>query len=132
MARKKIIETPEEFDMLVLGYLAKIEELQEPITLTGLILHLGLSSRQSLSEYAELEEFSDSVRMAKLYVEHGYEKLVARGGATNGAVFVLKNFGWSDKNIMEIQGGETPVGVVSMSRDEYLDARRKMLEEDDI
>ena len=129
---QQIIANAAEFDLLVMMYLARIEEEREPITLTGLILGLGLSSRASLDHYQKQEEFHDSVKRAKLFVEHGYELLCARGGAGAGPIFVLKNFGWTDKSIHELQGaGGGPVATISLSTEEYINARKKMLAEDD-
>lgn len=94
--RPRKIESPQEFDELADAYFARCEAREEPVTLTGLILSLGLSSRESLDEYGRREEFSDSVKRAKMYVEWEYEKKM-HSPACTGAIFALKNFGWKDK-----------------------------------
>ena len=93
--RPRIIKSPEQFDQAVEEYLAQVAQEKTQITLTGLILALGLSSRQSLAHYEGRSEFCDSVRRAKLLVEHEYEKRLF-GAACTGAVFALKNFGWKE------------------------------------
>lgn len=96
MARPRIISSPEEFDERVDSFLAQCRVEESPVTLTGLILHLGLSSRESLDEYGRRPEFSDSVKYAKLLIENGYEKKLHEQSCT-GPIFALKNFGWKDK-----------------------------------
>lgn len=95
-----IIESSDKFDDLVSEYQAKCKEDGKPMILTGLILHLGLSSRQSLDQYAERDEFYDSVKRAKLMIEAEYEQRLFGNSAT-GSIFALKNFGWSDKQELD-------------------------------
>ena len=98
--RPRKIESPEEMDRLVDEYVGECIGDEKPITLLGMILHLGLNSRQSLDEYMSYDGFSDSVKRAKAIVEHEYEiRLIEGGGA--GAIFALKNFGWKDKQEIE-------------------------------
>lgn len=91
--RPRKLRTPDELEARAGLYFEQCSNLEHPITLTGLIYALGLSSRQSLSHYEKREEFCDSVRRAKLRVEMAYEeKLHTRN--PSGAIFALKNFGW--------------------------------------
>ncbi len=76
---------------------------EDPLTLTGMILHLGLSSRESLDEYGRRPEFSDSVKRAKLLVENQYERKLD-GSRPTGAIFALKNMGWADRQEVEVHG----------------------------
>jgi len=99
--RKPIIKNAKQFDKLAQIYFDACQMSNEPVTLTGLILALGLSSRQSLAEYEHRDEFSDSVKRAKLRCEHEYEKKLS-GPNPTGTIFALKNFGWSDKQDVEI------------------------------
>lgn len=75
-------------------YFAKTPENR--ITVTGLALHLGFTTRQGLLNYEEKPEFVDSIKRAKLKVEQAYEnRLIDRGNG--GDIFALKNFDWKDK-----------------------------------
>ena len=96
MGRPRIIATPEEMDQRVDEFVALCAAQERPVTLTGMILHLGLNSRQSFDEYASRANFSDSVRRAKLIVEMEYEQRL-HGNSPTGSIFALKNFGWKDK-----------------------------------
>ncbi len=115
--RPRKIESPEEMDRLVDEYVRECISDEKPITLLGMILHLGLNSRQSLAEDLQYDGFSDSVKRAKAIVEHEYEiRLIEGGGA--GAIFALKNFGWKDKQEIENSGGMTLTIETGIARDD--------------
>lgn len=72
-------------------------------TITGLALHLD-TSRETLMEYQERPDFIDTVKKAKLRIEHAYEiRGMEKGGAFD--IFRLKNMGWKDKYENELSGG---------------------------
>ncbi len=108
VGRPKIIKTPDEFDALVNSYLAMCRANEEPILLTGMILALGLSSKESFYHYEEYPEFYDSVKRARLLVELEYEKRLNVNSSAAGPIFALKNFGWADKieNVLSGKPGE--------------------------
>jgi len=64
-------------------------------TITGLALALD-TDRITLINYEEKPEFINTIRKAKLMVEHSYELDLKKDGKT-GTIFALKNFDWSDK-----------------------------------
>ena len=70
-------------------------EPEDQWTITGLAMALD-TSRQTLVEYEEKDEFIDAVKKAKLKVENGYEKDLKKSGRS-GTIFALKNFDWKDK-----------------------------------
>lgn len=112
--RPRKIDSPEHFDDLVESYVVACKTDEVPLTLTGMILALGLSSRQSLDEYANYEGFSDSIKRAKLLVENQYE-IALHSPAATGSIFALKNFGWKDKQDIEHSGN---LNLSSMSDEE--------------
>ena len=68
----------------------------EPFTITGLALALGFASRQTLVEYESTELFGDTVKKLKMRCENYCErKALKTNGA--GAIFALKNYGWTDR-----------------------------------
>lgn len=105
--RPRVIESPEKMDELVDEYFANCRATDEPITLTGMILHLGLNSRAALDAYATYDGFFNPVKRAKLLIESEYEKDLKRGerGAA-GSIFALKNFGWRDQQAVEMTGSD--------------------------
>ena len=106
LARPRKIESVEAFDELVDTYIDSCKTSESPVTLPGLICALGLSSRHSLAHYEKRKEFCDSVKRAKLYVEMEYEKRL-QGNSSTGAIFALKNFGWSDRQELALDQATT-------------------------
>ena len=102
--RPRKIKSVRQFEERAEAYFRECEAREEPVLLTGLILALGLSSRSALDEYAQRPEFLNSVKKAKLRVEMEYEKAL-HGRSPTGAIFALKNFGWTDKQDVEVSGG---------------------------
>ena len=114
MARPRKIESPEMMDALVDAYVWECRNNHEPLTLSGMILALGLFERNSLDKYATYsEDFAHSVKRAKLIVAHAYE-INLRGNNVTGSIFALKNFGWSDRQQLEHtspDGSMTPTTI---------------------
>lgn len=86
-------------------------------TITGLAIHLGFASRQSIYDYAKKEdEFSYILKKAALRVENNYEKLLAEKGLATGAIFALKNMEWKDKHETDLTSKgeklETNIAIV--------------------
>ena len=97
-------ETAEELEELVIEFFQSLEKKDDegkiyylPATITGLALHLGFCSRQSFYDYEKVEEFSYTIKKARMMVENGYEKSLFSKHST-GAIFALKNMGWKDKS----------------------------------
>lgn len=75
------------------------DEFTKPPTVTGLALHLGFCSRQSLIDYENKGAFFDTVKRAKSRIEQFNEEMLYRDGQVTGTIFNLKNnFKWRDKS----------------------------------
>lgn len=83
-------------------------------TWTGLALHLGFCSRDSLNDYKKKEGFSDPIKKALLRIEQKYEKGLSERNPA-GSIFALKNFGWKDKHDIT---NETIIRHLTVSDDE--------------
>lgn len=70
-------------------------KVHEPLTITGLALALD-TTRQTLMDYQERDEFTDAIKKAKTKIENFAEKKIFTSNPT-GAIFALKNYGWKDK-----------------------------------
>lgn len=90
--------TPEELQADIDAYFNNTPE--DEWTITGLALALN-TSRQTLIDYQNKDEFSDTVKKAKMKVENGYEKDLKKHGRS-GTIFALKNFDWADKQQTDI------------------------------
>lgn len=86
---------------------------QQPLTATGLALHLGVS-RQTLLDYKKAEHYSDEIEdevrqelmdtVEKAYqrIEAFNEQMLFKNGLANGVKFNLtNNFGWVDKSVVD-------------------------------
>ena len=73
------------------------EEEDKFPTVAGLCLALDLT-REGLLTYQGREEFSDTIKRAKMIVGEAVEQVLMSGKAPAGAIFNLKNnFGWKDQ-----------------------------------
>ena len=106
MGRPAIWDDPEAFDKAVDEY---FNDQNRGATWTGLALHLGFSSRDSLNDYKKKPEFSDSVKKALLRIERKYEEAIVERNPA-GAIFALKNFGWTDKQEIDHTTGGEKIG----------------------
>lgn len=66
-------------------------------TITGLVYHLGFEALQSFYDYEKKEEFTYTIKRARLRIQMLYEENLQLSNPT-GSIFALKNFGWVDKS----------------------------------
>ena len=106
--------TVEDVERIINQYFSITPENE--YTITGLALLFG--SRQSLIDYENRDDYSDIIKTAKLRVENSYEKQL-RGKNSVGAIFALKNFGWRDKQEVEMNTNNNglTVNFVNKSKD---------------
>lgn len=106
------------------AYARECREKKIPLTLTGLALELGFASRQSLYDYAQKKEFKQVIDELKLECERYYEERLTNGGNPVGAIFALKNFGWNDKQQVDVNS------TLSLSLAQAIEAGRRNVIED--
>lgn len=95
--RPKSYNQVEKMKTKIDNYFNECNKNQEPYTITGLCIALDIC-RDTLSEYMKQDEFSDTIKKAKLKVENYLEKHLITDTSTSGIIFNLKNnFGWKDK-----------------------------------
>ena len=132
VGRPRAIDSPETFDMLVDSYIDMCKQANEPILLTGMILSLGLNSRESFYQYQDYPEFTDSVKRARMLIEMEYEKRLNSGSNAAAPIFALKNFGWTDKQEVDLSsqdGTMTPSPAVVISGKEVKEVLSKLNDE---
>lgn len=87
----------------------KVETKQVPYTITGLAYYLD-TSRETLLDYQERPEFSDTIKKAKLKCENYAESMLFSTTPT-GSIFNLKNnYGWKDKT--EVENINDPINAL--------------------
>lgn len=92
MARPLKYSDPQKLEKAIDSY---FKDNERP-TLSGLAIHLGFESRQTLYNYKERNEFLDIVKKARAIVESKYEERLIYENNPGGVIFALKNMGWSD------------------------------------
>ena len=117
--RKPIFETPEILQekiddyfndgvkkrTVIVGKGEYKEAVELPVrTITVHCYFLGFESRQSFYDYEKYEEFSYTIKRARLFIEQEYEEHLQVGNTT-GAIFALKNMGWIDKTQTDLTTG---------------------------
>lgn len=90
------VETPEKFDKAVEEYVEYKTKKKEPLTISGALLWMGIYDQHTLARYAERDGFAPSVKRLQVVVREGYERRMHTTQPT-GAIFALKNMGWSDR-----------------------------------
>lgn len=89
--------------IIIIGKGDDKQSIEIPVpTITGLCIHLGFCSRQSFYEWERNEEFGDTVKKARLFIECEYESLL-QGHNVAGAIFALKNMGWMDQQDINVK-----------------------------
>ena len=116
-------KTPEELQKQIDKYFEDCQANNEPLTITGLALALD-TYRDVLMDYQNKDEFSNTIKKAKLKIENAYEKRLIQNGRS-GDIFALKNFGWTDKQ--EIENNVSINSYEQLSVEEL----KKLADEDD-
>lgn len=89
-------------------------------TITGLVLYLGFCDRASFYDMEKIEKFAHTIKHARTWIESTYEQLLKQGNAS-GAIFALKNFGWTDLQKIEHSGGVNVTSRTTSMSDEELE-----------
>lgn len=123
---KKGKETSKEW-VPVLDRSGKIKKvLVRPFTITGLALALD-TSRETLLDYEDRPEFSDTIKRAKEIIHNYVEEQLMTRAAPTGVIFNLKNnWGWKDKT--EVDANNTNLNANVESDLFNPEQRQKILE----
>lgn len=105
-------KTPEELVEIITDYFKNCEKKRRPYTISGLALHIGLSTetlRRYEKEYGDTE-YADIIKRAKQTVEVYTAEATFDNKKFQGAKFNLQNnFGWSDKQDTNLSGEITEI-----------------------
>ena len=98
------------------------------VSITGLALHLGFASRQSLYDYEKNDQYSYTIKRARTLIENEYE-FQLQSGNTTGAIFALKQFGWTDKIDQNVSGRLDTSAMSDEELDRLIAEKIKKLDE---
>jgi len=80
------------------------ENCNDKPTICGLALGLGFMNRVSLLDYIKKGgKYANVIKKAKGRVEAAYERDL-RSSRVSGAIFALKNMGWTDRQDLTLKG----------------------------
>lgn len=97
MSRPLKFKSVEELQEKIDQYFMMCDEKDKPYTITGLALALD-TTRRTLLDYEEKDEFSHTVKKAKLRCENYAEENLFTSKNTAGIIFNMKNnYDWRDK-----------------------------------
>lgn len=102
MSRPPLFTSPDEFTAVAEAYFAERQAKEQPFTVNGLALALGMT-RETLLRYGEKEGFSDAVKAVRARLEDHWESRLGGPNAA-GTIFWLKNQGWSDRQDLNLSG----------------------------
>lgn len=115
MARPLLFKNKDELQSRIDAYFESCYSIDDkgartqvrPYTITGLAVSLD-TSRQTLVNYEDKEEFFDTIKKAKDIIENWTEEQLYRTTQVTGVIFNLKNnYEWKDKTETDITtGGE--------------------------
>ena len=101
----------EELQKKIDDYFHDRDATGKPYTITGLALWLDASSRECLLNYQEKDDYFDTITRAKLRCQEFAESQLYTAKSSNGAIFALKNYGWSDARQVDIQNTTKTITV---------------------
>lgn len=78
----------------------------EPVTLTGLALYLGFTSKEAFDEYEQKKHYNEILINARFRVMAYYESRLHYPSPT-GAIYALKSMGWEEKVKTPQSSGKT-------------------------
>lgn len=98
-----------ELEEKVESYKAYLELTGKPPTIAGLAYYTGLD-RKTIYNYEKKDEFFHAIKRFRDWVMMNYEELAIEKG-NGGIVFLLKNYGYNDKQEIE-HSGEIGVSIL--------------------
>lgn len=128
-------QSVEELQLLIDSYFLKMDNEKRPYTITGLALALD-TFRDVLLDYEEKDEFSNTIRKAKLKCENYAEESLWKPKVASGVIFNLTNnykrwkqkqeHGFTDKNGNDI----APQPIMNVQKDNVNEQDNKSKQED--
>jgi len=98
----RVFKNAEELQIRLDKYKAYLEETGKPPTIAGLAYYTGMH-RSTIYLYEKREEYDSVLVDFRDWVLMNYEEFaIEKGGG--GIIFLLKNYGYTDKQEMQLSG----------------------------
>jgi len=112
--------SPREIAMTGIEYFRGCLAYNQPITRSGLSMFIGCGGTTGLNRYKGFEYFREVIEVLTGFVEMYNETALHTRQNPIGAIFVLKNMGWSDNMDLNIKG------IPNLSVEERLAAKDRI------
>ena len=101
VGRPNKFKSVEEMQKAIDNYFKDCDANERPYTISGLAYALD-TTRRTLLDYEENDDFSHTIKKAKAKIEQFVEERLFVGNNTAGVIFNLKNnYNWKDKQEIE-------------------------------
>lgn len=117
--RPKIFKSPDEIEKKVEEYKKYLREEDKPPTMAGLAYFLGVD-RKTLYNYSNEDEFFHTIKKYRDWILLNIEENCAIKGH-GGAIFLAKNYGYTDKQEINYTKKPTPTVIVDDSEESNQD-----------
>lgn len=118
VGRPRFYTTADELEDVIGEYFAYCQENKNKLTIMGLILFCGFSDRASFYDYEQKQEFTHVIKKARAIITMHYEEKLQEA-FPQGAVFALKNMGWSAEEKVETTVKTATSFYISGEEDEF-------------
>lgn len=95
--------TPEQLKQKIEEYKGYLKETGKPPTIAGLAYFTGID-RQTIYNYKQKDEYFDTIKECREWILATYEEVAINKGHS-GIIFLMKNYGYTDRQETEITGG---------------------------
>ena len=110
--RPPLFKSPEELEELLNKYIKECEEKEVIPCIAGCAYSIGMD-RQTFYNYEQKDLFFGIIKRFRDYVEFKMEEsLVNDGTATAGKIFISKNYGYTDKQELNLTVKEYDIDIV--------------------
>lgn len=98
--RPRSIQSVEELNKRINNYKKYLEDTGNPPTIAGLAYYTKLD-RQTIYNYMKRDEYFDTIKEFRDWILMTYEERAMTNSQASGVIFLLKNYGYSDKQEIE-------------------------------
>ena len=100
MGRPKLFNTAQELHDCIDDYKKDLEDNDKPPTIAGLAYYTGID-RQTIYNYKAKDEYFGTISKFVKWIMMNYEEVAITQGKA-GVIFLLKNYGYTDKQEIEL------------------------------
>jgi hypothetical protein len=84
-------------------YKQYLEDEKKPPTIAGLAYYTGIN-RTTIYNYSKKDEYFNTIKEFRDWIIMNYEELAISQNSTSGVIFLLKNYGYTDKQEITHEG----------------------------